>query len=95
MLSKNQRRDSKKSRKIDIKIFLKNKKTKKVNMVASNIRINKKMKSKNSESQKQNLSIKSHIRKCKLIKNYYKQRLIFFSIQRKFKMKSFNFIMQI
>ena len=95
MLSKNQRRDSKKSRKIDIKIFLKNKKTKKVNMVASNIRINKKMKSKNSESQKQNLSIKNHIRKCKLIKNYYKQRLIFFSIQRKFKMKSFNFIMQI
>ena len=46
MLSKNQRRDSKKSRKIDIKIFLKNKKTKKVNMVASNIRINKKKKNK-------------------------------------------------
>ena len=44
-------------------------------MVASNIRINKKMKNKNSESQKQNLSIKNHIRKCKLIKNYYKQRL--------------------
>ena len=75
MLSKNQRRDSKKSRKIDIKIFLKNKKTKKVNMVASNIRINQKMKNKNSESQKQNLSINYHIRKCKRIKNYYKQRL--------------------
>ena len=44
-------------------------------MVASNIRINKKMKNKNSESQKQNLSINYHIRKCKRIKNYYKQRL--------------------
>ena len=75
MLQKTKEGIQKKSPKIDIKIFLKNKKTKKVNIVASNIKINKKMKSKNSESQKQNLSIKSHIRKCKLIKNYYKQRL--------------------
>ena len=53
-----------------IKIFLKKEKTKRENVVANDMKISQKIKSKNQSN------IEKHIMKCEKIKISYKQRLI-------------------
>ena len=71
------------------RILFKEEKTENEYMVENNAKISQKMKNKDK------LSIEKYIMKCEIIKNYYKQRFMFSTVQNKFNIKNLKILVQV